>query len=449
VTSVAGPLRTVATNSGPGDHAEKMTVGLAQRLIWDEVVSQEDVDRALHLHVTLRAPFLKALVDERPEAIERLEAELGRPAAGAATLTPDAELAGILPPGLTTMLLALPIAKSPDSKAVRFAVADPSDPHVLAELVYHVGGPVELVAAPLRTLLALLAPRRFPPESRAGSLPPSSPRPPAPSAISTSRIKPLTSSEARDPRPSSPPIPLVRVTENTSAPTTVKGVAPQATGDSFASKVVVPPRKGAVVAEPIINLTRSKPMNEAPSSPTTSIGPMSPPPAEPNAGSSPEASTKGGTVPLDIVLEAFDRAASPDDVVRSLVEGLSSVARRAIVLATRGKVFEGRDATDEASRQTLKKLVISSDRPSVLVTAVQTGHYVGPLPQTLVHQELAEIFGDLGDEIAVGVVNVSGRAALVYVMGGLETTYLATRRSDQLAEAAARALERIVRQRKK
>jgi hypothetical protein len=44
---------------------------------------------------------------------------------------------------------------------------------------------------------------------------------------------------------------------------------------------------------------------------------------------------------------------------------------------------------------------------------------------------------------------VSGRATLVYLAAGLMTTYLATRRGDQLADAAGKALARIVRERKK
>jgi hypothetical protein len=131
------------------------------------------------------------------------------------------------------------------------------------------------------------------------------------------------------------------------------------------------------------------------------------------------------------------------------VRGLSRVARKVVVLAVRGKVFEGRDTNDDSARDSVRALVISGDRPSVVLTAMQTGQYAGPIPQTLVHQELSRILGNPNDDIAVGSVTVSGRAALVYVAAGLDTAYLATRRGEELAQAASRALERIVRGRKK
>jgi hypothetical protein len=45
-------------------------------------------------------------------------------------------------------------------------------------------------------------------------------------------------------------------------------------------------------------------------------------------------------------------------------------------------------------------------------------------------------------------VVVSGRPTLVVLMSAFASAYLATRRADQLAQAASRALERIVRERK-
>ena len=90
-----------------------------------------------------------------------------------------------------------------------------------------------------------------------------------------------------------------------------------------------------------------------------------------------------------------------------------------------------------------------ADRPSILLTAVQAMAYVGSIPSTPAHETLSRVLGNPDGEIAAGAVMVSGRAALVYVMAGLETTYLATRRGSVLAEAAGKALARIVRERKK
>jgi hypothetical protein len=80
---------------------------------------------------------------------------------------------------------------------------------------------------------------------------------------------------------------------------------------------------------------------------------------------------------------------------------------------------------------------------------MQSGTYFGPIPETAVHEELAHFLGNPTGEIAVGSVVVSGRSALLYVLGDMRTAYLATRRGTELGEKAGRALERIVRGRKK
>jgi hypothetical protein len=147
--------------------------------------------------------------------------------------------------------------------------------------------------------------------------------------------------------------------------------------------------------------------------------------------------------------QELDEAKTPEEVVTVLARGLSRVARRVIVLAVRGKVFEGRDANDDATRAAIRSLVVSSDRPSVLLTAVQSGSYLGPIPETRVHADLARPLAGFTDQIAVGTVLVSGRAALVYVMAGFDTAYLATRRAQELALTCGKTLERIVRGRRK
>jgi hypothetical protein len=140
-------------------------------------------------------------------------------------------------------------------------------------------------------------------------------------------------------------------------------------------------------------------------------------------------------------------ASTPEDVVAIVVKGLARVARRVIVLAVRGKVFEGRDTNEPSVRDAVRALVVSGDRPSVLLTASQTGEYLGPMPQTLVHQDLYRLLGEPSGDIAVGSITVSGRAALLYAVAGLDTAYLATRRGAAIAEASGKALERILRQR--
>jgi hypothetical protein len=433
-----------------------MTVSLARRLVWEGVAAPEDVNAALQVHVNGRASFLGALVQRQPEMLGRLEAELGASrGAHHSPVVADALLMRALPPGLSVALLAVPVGRDPHTGRVLVVVADATDPHTATEIAHHLGAPVDVVVAPLGRVLAALGPR-----DPQASTPPPGPKAAArpSSAIRANTLKPIAAPQ--EPRKSEPPIPLVRpYAAGVQAPSTVKGVAPQASGPGYAPQVVVSPGAHApMAAEPIIQLTRTKslaPPSVSDSSestgPVTSVG-LQAPPTRTLAGPEPTTTTApwgADGPPLERALETLQQAASAEDVVSALVRGLSGPGGTVLVLAARGKVFEGRDASERAAREAIRGLVISTDRPSVLLTAVQTGHYLGPIPQTLVHAELARILGGSSDEIAVGVVTVSGRAALVYVVSGSETPYLATRRGDRLAEAASRALERIVRDRKK
>ena len=313
---------------------------------------------------------------------------------------------------------------------MRVLAADPSDPHIAEELTYHLGTRVDVGKAPLRALLSAI-------EESFSEGPTGTP------AFGT-RVSQNTASA----NPSEPPIPLVRVSGDAlRAPATVKGVAPQGSGAGRVSPVVV--SSGAsksVPSEPVIALTRAKSLG--PPETVKGTGPK-PPPSEATAEAPASDDTGPQTQPEESRREELERARSPEDVIGVIVRGLSRVARRVLVLAVRGKVFEGRDANDDATRTAIRSLVVSADRPSVLLTAVQTGSYVGPIPETRVHAELARLLDGSVDEIAVGTVLVSGRAAIVYVMAGFDTAYLATRRGSELAQAAGKALERIVRGRRK
>ncbi|HVU03130.1 MAG TPA: hypothetical protein VHE30_15325 [Polyangiaceae bacterium] len=420
-----------------------MTVTLARRLVWEGVVTPEDVNAALGAHVRERIPFLRALVQRAPVLLSRLEGELGQARASMPPpILPDDTLVNALPHGLVETLLAIPVSRDPTTGTVRVLVADASDGHVATEISFHLGAPVELVAAPLRQLLEAVRRSEPPPARgrtplfgvRAVERPPSS----VPRAAVTRSATPMPA----EARPSEPPIPLVRVASDIPAgPTTVKGVAPQAAGASYASGVVVPKRSATPAAEPIIQLTRTKSLV-----PAANASDSSPP--DTLAGQ-PAPSPRSAPASLEAPLQELAEAKSAEDVVAILARALGAAARRVLVLAVRGKVFEGREASDPSLTDSVRLLVVSADRPSVLLTASQTGQYVGPVPQTLVHQELFRLLGEPEGDIAVGSVAVSGRSALLWVAAGLDTAYLATRRGSALGDAAGKALERIVRDRKK
>jgi hypothetical protein len=341
-----------------------------------------------------------------------------------------------LPPGLCATLLAVPVGTDPRTGAARVLAADPSDPHIAAEFSYHLATPVDVARAPVRAVLGAVAERLEVEAAPSGT--------PAFGTVATATA-------SAKPNPSERPIPLVRVTaEMPRAPATVKGVAPQGTSSGHVSPVVVGAGTSTrATSEPIIELTRAKSL--APPATVKGTGPSAAPIA-PDSTTVDDASygaSGPSTPPEDGRSEELDAARTPEEVVSVIVRGLSRVARRVLVLAVRGKVFEGRDANDEATRAAIRNLVISADRPSVLLTAVQGGSYVGPIPETLVHADLARPLAGFTDQIAVGTVLVSGRAALIYVMAGFDTPYLATRRALDLAQASGKALERIVRGRRK
>jgi hypothetical protein len=414
-----------------------MTVALARRLVWDGVVAPDEADQALHSHVTRRVAFLQALLERRPDLVPRLEAELaaGRPGSST-TIIPDRDLLRTLPPGLCATLLAVPTGVDPRTGAIRILAADPSDPHIAEEFSYHLNAPVDVGRAPVRAVLNAVAGRL---EAEAAS----------------SGTPAFGSHVQAQGNPSERPIPLVRVSaEMVRAPATVKGVAPQGSASGHVSPVVVAAGTSTrPVSEPIIELTRAKSI--VPPATVKGTGPSGALPSSPDSAASSDRGevshgASGPPTPAeDSRREELDEAKTPEEVVTVLVRGLNRVARRVLVLAVRGKVFEGRDAGDDATRAAIRSLVVSSDRPSVLLTAVQSGSYLGPIPETRVHADLARPLAGFTDQIAVGTVLVTGRAALVYVMAGFDTAYLATRRAQELAQACGKTLERIVRGRRK
>src|SRR6476660_7945098 len=115
-----------------------MSVSLARRLVSEGVVAPEDVNAALRSHVIERVAFLRQLVRQRPDLVQRLEAELGcRASAATPRIVADAKLMGQLPKELPATLLAVPVGRDPDGRAIHVVAADPTDPHVQSELSHH------------------------------------------------------------------------------------------------------------------------------------------------------------------------------------------------------------------------------------------------------------------------------------------------------------------------
>jgi hypothetical protein len=147
--------------------------------------------------------------------------------------------------------------------------------------------------------------------------------------------------------------------------------------------------------------------------------------------------------------ELLDEASSPDAVLELLRSCLTPAV--SIVFAVKGTSFDGRASSPEVeARASVKQISLLSHQPSVLETAVKSGFYLGPIPNTPNHRELRDALPpDAVHEVYVTVVTVSDRPSLVWLLAGFEQSLDLTRRADDIAQVAGRALERILRQRKK
>jgi hypothetical protein len=149
------------------------------------------------------------------------------------------------------------------------------------------------------------------------------------------------------------------------------------------------------------------------------------------------------------VREQLESATSPEAVLGLMRESLAPAV--SIVFAVKSNSFDGRVASsDVEARASVKSISLLSHQPSVLESAVKSGFYLGPIPNTPNHRELRDALPpDTVHEVYVTVVTVTERPSLVWLIGGFENSLDLTRRADEIALVAGRALERILRQRKK
>jgi hypothetical protein len=343
------------------------------------------IDAALAAEVGGHEPFVTALLDRFPELTALVERELER--SGAAEIhvvRGSTELASRLPAGMCERLLAVPVFRDPETGRVDVAAVDVLNSHVAVEFAYQLGTKVRVLRASLVAIRSALS------GLEAGAA--ASVRSKAPSR----RLSGAPHVETRiPPRPSDPPIPLVRP----GAPA---------------------PRVGFGSEPPVaLNLTRSKL-------------------AATNVFSFAR--------PLDASLREIDSAESPEQLAERLAEAFEPAA--ALVLAVRAKAFEAR-AASEGFGLDRAPFSVASGRHSVFDSALRAGHYLGPLPGTLIHAELrALIGGGPAEDVYVTPVAVGGRPVLLLLLARMGPTLDATRRADALVRLAGEALSRIVRARK-
>jgi hypothetical protein len=427
-----------------------VSVELARRLIESGAVSTDEVERALFESVTQGIAFPHVLASRGSEFLQLLERELARSGVPLArSVRVAAEIAARLPRGICERLMVVPIGRDAKSGAVDLACVDPFDPQIGNELSFHLRSPVRVFRAPLTELLLaidLWLDERDAEQSSVGRTPafgsravrkPSQPptgrlslRPPRALVEDESGVPvgPERSSASSSVSPSAPPIPLVRRSLAPDTPAQAqerwrKGTDPGV--GTGGPQEMLPETDDA--GQPVIGLFRSKLYQE------------------------PAVAVQIGVLADELVKAALgqlDDATRPDQVTAALVHGLEALATRVLVLAVRAGKYEARaGSAGLCNADELRTLRLDAGIPSVLETAAADGYYLGLMPPTSSHDRLRELFGD--GEVYVARIDVSDRPALLFVMAGLETAFGATRRADELARAAGRALERIVRDRKR
>jgi hypothetical protein len=149
--------------------------------------------------------------------------------------------------------------------------------------------------------------------------------------------------------------------------------------------------------------------------------------------------------PVEVVVEATERAGTAEELVALLLRGMAPAP--SVVLSVRAGTYTGRAASPRLSAEVARKIKLTAGTASVVETAVRTGLYLGGLPQTPAHQGLRDLFGGDGErEVYVIPVLASGHPTLVLVseIAKLGPSMEATARADTLGRAVGRALERIV-----
>jgi len=389
-----------------------VTVELARRLI-ESGVPLADIEAALLLVVERGLPLPEALAERDPRLLARVEQELSRSELPSVlTVRASPELYGRLPVGMCRRLLAVPVHVDPRTGRVDVAAVEPLDPHIAQEFTYHLDQPVRVLQASHEAVKAALD--RLQQGSKVSILPPGKP------GKVTDRG--LGSSDA--------PIPLVR-----------RSMLPQRAPSAVPPSRSVPPSSAVPEAEGVALSWRSKP-------PPTDLVRGAELERRAAAAKLPEPAAVREETPVS-TRELLEQASSPEAVLELLRDCLAPAA--SVVFAVKNASFDGRVASPGVeARRSAKQISLLSHQPSVLETAVKSGFYLGPIPNTPNHRELRDALPpDAVHEVYVTTVSVSDRPSLIWLIAGFERSLDLTRRADEIALVAGRALARILRERKR
>ena len=412
-----------------------------RRLLDGGLVPRAEVEVALLQSVIREISLVQAIAAQRGEWTALLEQELSRAAVPLVRrVHPKIELCALLPVGMCERLLALPVRQEAITRTVDVAAVDPFDSHIQQEFSFHLDAPVRMLRASLTDIVAALDGMHTGGAFAAGvsemlgmqreRTPRHGSDPPPPALLAEAEAEAEPEPEpAPDPgfaaNPSQPPLPLVQ--RSSSGPRQSSSAAPRtAAGTSPGVGVLARPspldhdERG----EPVIDLTRPKPEAS-------------------------EALTRSRLREADLVQveRQLAQTKSPDDVVELLVEHACPEGST-LVFSVKVDDYVARSASFDV--QGLRDVSLPRSRPNVFQAALESGHYLGKLPETLVHALIRDLLAErLGPEVYVAPVLVTGRASLMLLSTGFERSFATTRRIDRLVTAAGDALERLVIERKR
>lgn len=401
-----------------------MTFELARALLNAEAIAPVPLAKALFTVASEGVPMPRALVALGIMTEERLEEELARvdvPKVQHVVAVP--ELMELLPAGLCSRLMALPIRKDPRTGTIDVAVVDARDPHAANEVGFFLQSPVRVVRASMAALEGALDHAQSH-THRAEALAPlltASVAPPA-------RL-PLKGSSIPPPRHPSAEMPIPLLKRNNTVP-------------HFGAPPSLPPEydeEGPETVEDDVVLelraTRMRPRQPSIPERSPSVAPPSSLPAFPFPDSS-------------SVLAAIRSASSRDEILASLLLGVRSVARKAGLLVAKKDHFAGWMCNAELGDSSAFRLVqIPSVVPSIFTTAAAGHTYLGPLYRDRVSAPLLDVMGSTSRDVALTPVRVLGKTAVLVVADDLGDTMLGTKSMEELARAAGEALARVVRRR--
>jgi hypothetical protein len=151
------------------------------------------------------------------------------------------------------------------------------------------------------------------------------------------------------------------------------------------------------------------------------------------------------TSSLEEALDRLGDAQGRDAIVEAAIAAICVLAPRAALFVVRRDGYYGWACSPPFGNQVaLREVIMPHKVPSILATATAAGFYLGPIPNTPGHGRLLGVMKNAGPDVAVSVVRVAGKPAMVLIADGLDDTLRGTRALGEIAKVAGFALSRVL-----